>query len=107
VSARGLDAAGRALADVAMRACVDRLRRRGVDVTRLTDAEIAELLSLLRPALSESLPGALDDGREAAALGMHDVATETVRLSVALAGVRAADEWMARRRDQGLALATA
>jgi hypothetical protein len=83
---RATERLGTAAADAAMRAAVEYLRTRGLEVNtdRLVDA--------LRAHVKARLPEALRDAREALACRMTGAATATFLASMQLAGIDAAKE---------------
>lgn len=81
-----IDQFGRAAADIAMCAAADYVNRKGGKV------DVDALIMALRRTTKEALGPALDDAKEAYAANMPQMAEATFKLSMASAGLKAAQE---------------
>jgi hypothetical protein len=84
------DAVRQSCIRIAAHAAHMRLSRMGWTLEEIHDAA-EPMADRIAAAVAATLPAALADAKEAAALGMNDVAQATIRASAALAGVDAAN----------------
>jgi hypothetical protein len=77
----------------AIRACLKKLEADGIEASN------ADLIPLIQIKVSEALPQALDDLREAHACGMDQIAVMTFLASMCLAGVAAAIQYEEEARQ--------
>lgn len=85
----------------AIGACCERLAKLGWTTDELvTESGSDALADRMRAAVAEELPAAVADYQDAAAAGMHDVARATFAVSLAIAGMRAADRHHAATRGE-------
>lgn len=93
-TATRIDNLGTMAADVAMRGAVDYLRANPVGGKRqYATEEIDRLLVLIRQYAKIAVVAALDDAGKAIEAGMVAVAEQTFRATMALAGIKAAQQF--------------